>query len=397
MPGGGGGPEPRAAGAGSGVGMCGGVRPHRPGPARRPPVARSARAPRGVRMRRHPGFAAPGDRCVRTPGGRGHPGDPHGVRVPPPADAEGPPGILHPGADHGFHAAGVATGPGPAADRADRDRDGSPGGYRRGHGWPDRRRRWGQGPGRAERMSRSSLVDGMAARMGVRVPELPPGQPGDPGLFGPGSVVWVVGRERALLAGGQAALLLQLAHPLVAAGVGDHSRFRDDPMARLRTTLEAVLAITFGDLRQCKRAAAGVRAVHRRVSGSLPQQAGRFPAGTTYDAADPDLALWVHATLVVTALDTFDRFVGPLNQAQRTRYFDETVPFAGLFGAGPEVLPATYQHFVAYVDSMLNGPDLTVSPVALHAAHQVLHPPLPRGLRPMAWAARFATTALLSK
>jgi len=244
-------------------------------------------------------------------------------------------------------------------------------------------------------MSRSSLVDGMAARMGVRVPELPPGQPGDPGLFGPGSVVWVVGRERALLAGGQAALLLQLAHPLVAAGVGDHSRFRDDPMARLRTTLEAVLAITFGDLRQCKRAAAGVRAVHRRVSGSLPQQAGRFPAGTTYDAADPDLALWVHATLVVTALDTFDRFVGPLNQAQRTRYFDETVPFAGLFGAGPEVLPATYQHFVAYVDSMLNGPDLTVSPVALHAAHQVLHPPLPRGLRPMAWAARFATTALL--
>ena len=67
-------------------------------------------------------------------------------------------------------------------------------------------------------------------------------------LFGPGSMMWTVNRESVLLLGGRAALLMQLAHPLVAAGVADHSDFRSDSLRRLRRTLDSMLSIIFGDV-----------------------------------------------------------------------------------------------------------------------------------------------------
>ena len=103
--------------------------------------------------------------------------------------------------------------------------------------------------------------------LGPDLPPLEPGTPEDPGLFGPGSLVWRLGRERILLVGGAAALLLQIAHPLVAAGVADHSGFQDDPLRRLRATLDATLRITFGDAAQAAAAAAGVGAMHAGVRG----------------------------------------------------------------------------------------------------------------------------------
>jgi len=95
------------------------------------------------------------------------------------------------------------------------------------------------------------------------VPPLPAGTPGDPGLTGPGSVTWRIARERVVPLGGLSALLLQLAHPLVAAGVAEHSSFHADPTKRLLLTLEMLLVTTFGDIRQadetavlrCRRAA----------------------------------------------------------------------------------------------------------------------------------------------
>src|SRR5438093_5430369 len=104
-------------------------------------------------------------------------------------------------------------------------------------------------------------VEWLDRRLGVPSPP-PGGTAGDPGQFGPASMLWRVGRERVLLAGGPAALLMQLAHPLIAAAVARHSGFRHDPMRRLRGTLHAVLAITFGDRPQAEQAAAAVLAVH---------------------------------------------------------------------------------------------------------------------------------------
>jgi ER-bound oxygenase mpaB/B'/Rubber oxygenase, catalytic domain len=82
------------------------------------------------------------------------------------------------------------------------------------------------------------------------VPPLPAGTPGDPGLTCPGSVTWRVCRERVVPLGGLSALLLQLAHPLAAAGVTGHSSFQDDPTRRLMLTLEMLLVTTFGDVRR---------------------------------------------------------------------------------------------------------------------------------------------------
>jgi uncharacterized protein (DUF2236 family) len=221
------------------------------------------------------------------------------------------------------------------------------------------------------------------------------GRPGDPGLFGPSSAVWTIGRERILLVGGPAALLLQVAHPLIAAAVAEHSSFGADPMKRLRATLEVVLAIAFGDRSQAEAAARSVRAVHGRVRGSLNEPVGRYPAGATFDASDPGLGLWVHATLVWSALETYDRFVGRLGPAARERYWQETKAFAGLFGVSEPELPASHPDFEAYFGRMVAGGDLAVGPQARALAARIVNPPVPGPLRPAVRLTRLITERLL--
>jgi uncharacterized protein (DUF2236 family) len=221
------------------------------------------------------------------------------------------------------------------------------------------------------------------------------GAPGDPGLYGPGSEVWRVGRERVLLAGGAAALLLQLAHPLVAAAVADHSSFRRDPFERLRATLDAVLAISFGDREQARRAAAAVTATHRRVRGVLAEPVGRYPAGTPYRATDPGLALWVHATLVFAALESYSSLVEPLGPQRRERYYQEAKRFAGLFGVTDAVLPGDYTDFHEYWRSMIAGSELAAGPAARDLAAAVLRPPVTAVLRPALGPLRTFTAGLL--
>lgn len=230
---------------------------------------------------------------------------------------------------------------------------------------------------------------------GLTLPPLQTGTAGDPGLFGPQSLTWHVGRERLLLLGGPAALLLQVAHPLIAAGVADHSDFRDHPYERLTATLDATLTITFGDRRQAEAAADRVGATHTRVRGKLETAVGPFPAGSSYDAWDPELALWVLATLVETALDTYHRFVHPLDMADRKRYFDEARPFAALFGVDADVMPASYEAFRWYVESMKRNSALTVGPESKDLARHILNPPVSRPLRPVAALARLFAASLI--
>jgi len=222
-------------------------------------------------------------------------------------------------------------------------------------------------------------------------PAPPPGVPGDPGLFGPGSEVWRIGRERVLLAGGSAALLLQLAHPLVAAGVAEHSDFSADPLHRLHATLNATLTVTFGDRAQAAAAAARVRARHRSVTGGTSTAVGRFPAGTDYRAQDPELALWVYATLVWTALETYDAFVEPLSHARRARHLAQSAPFAELFGVPPELHPGSWAEFERYFRSMDEDGVLEVGPQGRTTGQEVLgagagglSPPLGSGVRALA-------------
>ena len=224
---------------------------------------------------------------------------------------------------------------------------------------------------------------------------LPPGIPGDPGWFGPGSQVWRVWRERLLLLGGPAALLLQLAHPLIAAGVAAHSHFQDDPLRRLRATLDTTLTVTFGDRQQALAAAARVGRLHRRVQGRLPVASGCFPAGTAYHASDPQLGLWVHATLVTVALDVTDQLVSPLSSEQRADYYQQSKPFAMLFGVTEQVLPPSYAAFEAYLRRMVQGPQLAVDQTARELADAIFDSWLLGLPHPPATATRLLTAGLL--
>src|SRR5690349_9489876 len=119
------------------------------------------------------------------------------------------------------------------------------------------------------------------------------------GYFSPDSMIRRLGNSPVTpFLGGGAAVLLQVAHPLVACGVVDHSGYDRDLWRRLVRTLRALYLITFGDKEEAEQAGAAVQAVHVRVRGMTREQLGPFPAGTEYSASDPDLMLWVHATLV---------------------------------------------------------------------------------------------------
>src|SRR5262249_7540734 len=119
------------------------------------------------------------------------------------------------------------------------------------------------------------------------------------GYFAPGSVIRQIGNTPVTpFLGGGTAVLMQVAHPLVAAGVAEHSGYDADLWRRLLRTLGALYTITFGTKSEADRAGAVVQAVHNRVKGSTSSDLGVYPAGTPYSAGDPELMLWVHATLV---------------------------------------------------------------------------------------------------
>src|SRR5829696_5959456 len=196
----------------------------------------------------------------------------------------------------------------------------------------------------------------------------------DSGLFGPGSVTWRVNREGTLLIGGGAAAILQVAHPLVAAGVGEHSRYRTDPWGRLQRTLDLTTKITFGSTETALKAGRAIQMAHKRVHGDLPWDAGRFPAGTPYDANDSDLQMWVHATLVATSLDVYTRWIGSLTIAERRRFYDEQKTAGEVFGVPIDRQPATLSAFYDYYDEMLESDVLASTPVLHEVAASILSP-----------------------
>ncbi|MBA2920215.1 DUF2236 domain-containing protein [Sphingomonas sp. MAH-20] len=150
------------------------------------------------------------------------------------------------------------------------------------------------------------------------------------GLFGPRSVVWRVhGDVTAMMVGGVSGLLLQMLHPAVLAGVWDHSRFREDLLGRLRRTARFIALTSYGGREEAEAAIARVRAIHARVSGTLPD-------GTRYRADDPRLLAWVHVTETVSALAGWIRYAEPrMNAADRDRYVAEMARIGEALGADP--------------------------------------------------------------
>jgi uncharacterized protein (DUF2236 family) len=205
-----------------------------------------------------------------------------------------------------------------------------------------------------------------------------------------------VHREQIIALSGPRALLLQAAHPVAFAGFFRSTGALDDPYARLRRTANVLHLITYGDRVAADRATARVRAVHRRVRGELTEAAGRFPAGTPWSADDPDLLLWIIATLVDSALLVHQRYVGELPQAERQAYWDDYRVVGSLFGLRERDMPETIEDLEAYVHDMLTGDVLHVSEQARELAIEiVLRPPVPAQVRPLLELANFITVGLL--
>jgi uncharacterized protein (DUF2236 family) len=188
------------------------------------------------------------------------------------------------------------------------------------------------------------------------------------GLFPSDSVIRRVSAEPALLLGAGRALLLQLAHPVVAQGVADHSDFRSYPFKRLQGTLEAMYAIVFGSEELALGVARRVRRIHGRVTG------------TSYRANDPPNLLWVHTTLVDTALRCYTTFVGPLTPVDEETYYQEMTRVAEALGCPRAAQPADVGEFRGYVRHMVSS--LRVSDVGRDLACEIVRPSLvpPLGL-----------------
>ena len=214
-------------------------------------------------------------------------------------------------------------------------------------------------------------------------------------LFGPASVTWRVNREAVILLGGGRALLLQIAHPLVAAGVAAHSRFRQRPLERLWRTLDLMLTLVFADAERAMAAVREIERVHARVRGVLDAGVGPFAPGTPYDASEPGLLFWVYATLVDTALAVYERFVGPLAAGERAAYYEESKVGARLFGIPEPLIPPTLERFEEYVDGMIRGEVLAVGATAREIAASILRPPVPLALAPAFRAGGFLAVGLL--
>jgi uncharacterized protein (DUF2236 family) len=187
------------------------------------------------------------------------------------------------------------------------------------------------------------------------------------GLFGPGSVSWRIDRELMVLAGGSCALLLQAAHPSVAAGVAQHSTYASDPFGRLMRTLDSSFSVVFGTRSEAEATLRRVNAIHTAVRG-------RRDDGAAYSALEPEALLWVHATLIDTAVRVFDRFVAPLTDDDRQRYHEESARVGIALGIPADTMPATFGQLRQWMEDMIGSGRVRVTSDARRIARTVLYP-----------------------
>jgi uncharacterized protein (DUF2236 family) len=205
---------------------------------------------------------------------------------------------------------------------------------------------------------------------------------------------WRVNREMiSLLAGGRA-LLMQIAHPKVAAGVADYSHFKEDPLGRLHRTMNTMWSIAFDEPAAARASLERIASVHGKVRGIVGQNEASF-AGAPYDALDPELLLWVHATLIDSGMAAYDTFVAPLSALEGAQYYEESKLLARLFDIPQAIVPASVADFHAYMQTMIAGDQIVVGSTARSLAREILYPS-PWLIKPAGPLLRLLTSGLLA-
>jgi uncharacterized protein (DUF2236 family) len=194
--------------------------------------------------------------------------------------------------------------------------------------------------------------------------------------YGPDSVTWKVNMEPTIALGGGRALLLQVLHPLVAAGVEQHSNFEADPFRRGFQTIDVMLKLAFGDAETSRAQADLLRRIHTKIEGVSSD-------GVPYRALDVPLLLWVWATLVDASMRMYEATVRAFEPGERERYYEEQKLVAYASGVPEGACPSDVVAFDAYLAGAIAS-DLRPTSVAKIVAYAGRHPPLPWPLGPLA-------------
>ena len=149
---------------------------------------------------------------------------------------------------------------------------------------------------------------------------------GEPALHHPSSVQWRIFKNPVALGiGGVAAVLMEFADPRIRSGVWDHSTYKADPIGRSMRTGVAALVGCYGPESAAKRVIQGVTNMHAKVKGATP-------SGEAYSALDTELMDWVAATAGYGFATAYDRFVAPLSEADKARFYRDGAAVTRLYG-----------------------------------------------------------------
>ena len=174
---------------------------------------------------------------------------------------------------------------------------------------------------------------------------------GDPGYFGPHSMMWKVNKEITVLFGGARALLMHAAHPLIAAGARQTSFYQRDPWKRLIRTLSLQNSVTFGTIKEADESANRINKLHEVIKGE------DSVTGGYYDALDQDQLLWVHACLQVSSIYFYEKTVKKLSVIEKDNYHRENMFSAKLVLVDEKKIPKTHQSLVNYIEKLSKKKD----------------------------------------
>ena len=206
-----------------------------------------------------------------------------------------------------------------------------------------------------------------------------------------------INREIVVVIGWGRAILLQLAHPLIAAAVSDGSRFHTGAgsyVRRAHQTISAMLDLTFGTPVQAQRIVDRINGIHDHVNGHLSTATGIFAAGTPYSARDGRLIVWVHATLVESLILTYEQLIAPLSPQEKDDYAADSAWLARELGAPADIVPSDAAGVASFMREMRAHGEICVGDDARRMAAALLAPGIAVAA-PVFWASGLITIGML--
>ena len=201
---------------------------------------------------------------------------------------------------------------------------------------------------------------------------------GDPGYFGPDSIMWKVNKEITVLFGGARALLMHAAHPLIAAGARQTSFYQRDPWKRLIRTLSLQNSVTFGTKEEADESALRINKLHEVIKGEDEI------TGKIYDALDNEQLLWVHACLQLSSIYFYEKTVKKLSEQEKNQYHVENMLAAEKVLIDKSYIPKTHDDLKKWVIKKSEEKDyLLMTDVALDVKNIIKGGPVPKHIKPI--------------